>query len=418
MIPEFSSRALDGGSRLHTLSDPRFKEVFVQAGFRIPLGADAGVVALCAATMLRGTRSCPDTTALARRGEELYGARVDASLTRSGENLGLLLSVSSVAGCRLPDDPLPGALALLEEVLMDPPTSGNTDILEEERAHHLNYLRSLRDDRGAWARHRALQVMCEGEPYQFDPQGDEETVAAATQEDVEAVRGRMASNASLDILAAGDLDAEAMAQWAAGWTDRMGRSDLEALSEPVPVEPGAVRTVEESVVAEQARLVLGYRKEAGGPLTLADRVAAQVVGGGPTSKLFREVREKKSLAYSIYASGHRGKGLVMVEGGVSAESAEEACAEAQLQWTETADGRITEEELGDVRRAWIRGLNRAADRPAGLLARARMEAWVGTGASPAEEVAALETVTLDQVAEAAGGFTLDTVFRLVPEAGA
>jgi hypothetical protein len=47
-----------------------------------------------------------------------------------------------------------------------------------------------------------------------------------------------------------------------------------------------------------------------------------------------------------------------------------------------------------------------------------MEKWVGNCVSPGQEVADLEALTLDQVAAAAAGFALDTVFRLVPESAA
>jgi predicted Zn-dependent peptidase len=77
---------------------------------------------------------------------------------------------------------------------------------------------------------------------------------------------------------------------------------------------------------EQLHLVIGFP---GLPLTDPDYYAAQVLstafGGGMSSRLFQEVREKRGLVYSIhsFAHGYRDGGLFGIYAGTGEEEAQE-----------------------------------------------------------------------------------------------
>src|SRR6185503_8162204 len=68
-------------------------------------------------------------------------------------------------------------------------------------------------------------------------------------------------------------------------------------------------------------------------------------GGGPHSRLFREVREKRSLAYAVGAGADVHKGLVMVQAGLDAAGAEAAEAESLAQLAALQRGEFRDDEL-------------------------------------------------------------------------
>ncbi len=122
--------------------------------------------------------------------------------------------------------------------------------------------------------------------------------------------------------AAGKVDHDALAEEVA---ERFG-----GLPErrPGPVEParyagGEARRERD---LEQVHLVLGFRAAAfGDPGFYAQQVFSMLLGGGMSSRLFQEIRERRGLVYSIYsfASSWMDSGLLGVYAGAGeAETAE------------------------------------------------------------------------------------------------
>src|SRR5690606_11668405 len=103
--------------------------------------------------------------------------------------------------------------------------------------------------------------------------------------------------------------------------DAGGRADEPVRQAPErPVKPVAIQRR----ATEQAHLALGWRSPG---YRDEDRVALdvleQVLGGGPSSRLFQEVREQRSLAYTVYASAAEfvDVGALAVYAGVAPERA-------------------------------------------------------------------------------------------------
>ena len=83
-----------------------------------------------------------------------------------------------------------------------------------------------------------------------------------------------------------------------------------------------VNEVREPQQAQQSNLVLGFRgvpSRADLEKSAAFAVFCDLYGGSPTSKLFLNVREKKSLCYFCRASARSQKGLMLVQAGIAAE---------------------------------------------------------------------------------------------------
>ncbi|MGH7931265.1 MAG: M16 family metallopeptidase [Candidatus Binatia bacterium] len=99
---------------------------------------------------------------------------------------------------------------------------------------------------------------------------------------------------------------------------------------------------------EQAHLCMGVP---GLPQAHPQRYAAYVLntllGGGMSSRLFQEIREKRGKAYSVYSfsSSYRDVGYFGVYAGTSVESTEEVVELILKELKSLADGKISEDEL-------------------------------------------------------------------------
>jgi predicted Zn-dependent peptidase len=99
---------------------------------------------------------------------------------------------------------------------------------------------------------------------------------------------------------------------------------------------------------EQANLLLGV---AGLPATDARRatlvVLNSVLGGGMSSRLFQEVREKRGMAYSVYsfAASYADAGLMGLYAGCSPKNATAVAELMMAEFRRLASDGITDEEL-------------------------------------------------------------------------
>jgi len=175
--------------------------------------------------------------------------------------------------------------------------------------------------------------------------GYAETVSALTRDTLrDHVRTRYAPNAIV-VAAAGNVDHEQLVELlGAAFAGFEGHSEP-----PVPERP---RLTPSRVVkhkdTEQAYIVLGTR----GLSQRDDRrfalsVLDTILGGGMSSRLFQEVREKRGLAYNVYSfqQSYREAGLFAVSAGTAPGSARE-CIDVIVGELETvAEKGVTAAEL-------------------------------------------------------------------------
>src|SRR6516225_1631380 len=160
-----------------------------------------------------------------------------------------------------------------------------------------------------------------------------------------------------------------------------------------------VRLVPRSI--EQANLVLGC---AGMARSDDDRFAVGVLnaalGGGMSSRLFQEVREKRGLAYSVYsfASQHSDTGMWATYIGCLPAKADEVLAICQEEIAKVISGGLTDAELdrgkGQLRGSLVLGL----EDPSSRMSRLGKSELVYPRLEPVDEIlAAIEAVTHDDV---------------------
>jgi predicted Zn-dependent peptidase len=100
---------------------------------------------------------------------------------------------------------------------------------------------------------------------------------------------------------------------------------------------------------EQAHLCLGVPGLAQAhPQRYAGYVLNTLLGGGMSSRLFQEIREKRGKAYSVYSfsSSYRDVGYFGIYAGTSVESTQEVVELILKELKNLADGTITDDELG------------------------------------------------------------------------
>ncbi|SNQ49096.1 specific processing protease [Frankia canadensis] len=175
-------------------------------------------------------------------------------------------------------------------------------------------------------------------------------------------------------------------------------SPLRAGSYDYPPAPGIVVSERPT---EQANLVLGtVGMSRHDPRRFALGVLTTALGGGMSSRLFQEIREKRGLAYSVYAfaSHFADAGLFGVYAGCGPRRADEVLEIARAEVRSIAERGITAEELerarGQSHGSLLLGLEDTGSRMSRL---GKSELVHGELLSVDEIMARVDAVTLDDV---------------------
>ncbi|QIK83259.1 pitrilysin family protein [Sanguibacter sp. HDW7] len=220
---------------------------------------------------------------------------------------------------------------------------------------------------------------------------------------------------TLVVTAAGSVDHDDLcrqvseAAVAGGWTLDAGAAPRPRRGDDLGdvVLPAGVAQVEISRPVEQANVVLGtVGLKASDERRYVMTVLNATLGGGMSSRLFQEIREKRGLAYSTYsfASGYAGAGVFGLYAGCAPSRVDEVTALLVAELEKLADSGITEAELrrsqGQLRGGLVLGLEDSGSRMTRL---GKSELTYG------------ELLSVDEALERVGAVTLADVQSLAQE---
>ena len=394
----------------------KFKTAFFSAQLVMPLRKEtAGRNALLVNVLSRGTLRFPDMGALSAHLDRLYGARLEPTVRKKGENQVFGFVASCVDERFLPGERLLEPMAdLLGELFLSPATRNGRlrgDYVDSERANLADLIRSDINDKRLYAARRLLEEMCAGEPYGLSRLGTAREVERISLQRLNSHYQAILPAARLELFYCGAAPEKRVA---GAFTRAFAALPRQGAVEPAATTrrpaPEQCRVVEETMDVGQAKLGMGFRTDS------RDMPAVMVMnsmfGGTSNSKLFLNVREKLSLCYYAGSTYHRSKGLVTVSSGIEAANYERAVAEILAQLEALKEGRWEDWEFQGARSSLRNSLLSLEDSAGGLEDFAVGQAAVGGDESIPLLLEAVSAVTPERVREAAASLQSDTIYFL------
>ncbi|MFU8828566.1 MAG: M16 family metallopeptidase [Phycisphaerales bacterium] len=247
---------------------------------------------------------------------------------------------------------LDATLPMLVDMVRSPRLGGDdfTESLEATRALCLQSLASIDDEPRDKALRELLAVHF-GSPINRHSLGTRDGILAVTPQSVASHYAANARPEGSIIAVAGDVDADALFERLnALLEDWQGNP-----AEITPEQTGIRGTHHLEQASNQVHIALSYDapREIDDPSAWYERLGTAVLSGGMSGRLFTEVREKRGLCYSVYASYASGKqhGRVTAYAGTTPERAQETLdvLVGELQRIRTSAGAIDASEFERAR---------------------------------------------------------------------
>lgn len=186
-------------------------------------------------------------------------------------------------------------------------------------------------------------------PLGWDTAGEKDIIRSLKREDFVAYMKSLYSPENMTVIFAGGIETKAAEKLAEKYLGSLKKFKT-AKALPIKEAQSKPAVTIKHKVTEQAHLALGVRTV---PLDSKDRyplsVLASILGGGMSSRLFSEVREKRGLAYYVRASSdhYEDAGSLVVTAGVDPKRIFEAVEVIASELSDLRDEKkpISKEEL-------------------------------------------------------------------------
>jgi predicted Zn-dependent peptidase len=249
----------------------------------------------------------------------------------------------------MPFDRLDLAVDVLADMVRHPLLDGVE--MDRERTVVQQEIRRAHDQPAAWAGELLSRACYGDQPIGWPIAGTEESVETVRRDDFVGHMAAWYVPENTVVAVAGNTTA---AQVAALVEERMVDAERRAMPSLVAATPGlpTERVQVEARDTDQSNLYYGLRAiSRTDPDRYALTILNSLLGRGMSSRLFKEVRERRGLAYSVGSSvsRHRDTGVIAVSAGVSPEKAEEAGKVILEEVFKLVDEAVPEEELTRAR---------------------------------------------------------------------
>jgi predicted Zn-dependent peptidase len=250
-------------------------------------------------------------------------------------------------------------------------------------------------------------------PLGWDILGRKETVQGATRDTFLGYLGHWYKPSRMVVGVAGNLGDGLLERVA----ELLGDLDNADTGSPAPAPaPNQARVKVHTKPSDQAHLCLGVR---GYPIDHPDRYALEVLrvvlGGGMSSRLFTEVRERRGLAYYVSAlnQGYTDTGSLYAQAGVDVKRVDQAVTTIVDELRKIAAETVPSDEL-EKGRAFSKGrFVLQLESPQGMnIYGLRREVLENRAPDPAEVLAGLDAVTAEDVQRVARDLFSDDALRL------
>lgn len=405
------------GVHLHFIQSEKFKTNKIKVRFSAPMSEKTIAGRVLTASMLETSNALyPTSQAFREKLANLYGANYSTSLSRRGLVHYLDINLSFVRDQFLSRKNMLAdeILDFLKASLFFPLSNGqafDTKTFEIEKRNVLTDLEAEIENHFYHA-HRELNNLFYDLPEMRIPRvGTIELVEKETAETSFAAFQQMLNQDQIDFFFIGDFNEIAVREKIQEFQFSEREQPLQLSYQQnysnITREKLEQRDVHQSIV----ELAYHFSSQYGDRSHLPLIVLNGLLGGFAHSKLFVNVREKESLAYTISSSFDIFSGLMRIYAGIDRANRTKTIALINRQILDLKRGHFTDEELEQTKNMLKNSILLAQDRQNTLIERAYMSSVLGKKFLSLEAwLKALENVSKADLIEAAQQLKLQVIY--------
>ena len=368
---EYKQIEIKKGIKLNVIQTNKFKTNLIAIMLTTKLDRENVTKnALIPAVLRRGTKTLKTQEEINKKLEEMYGASLDCGLDKTGDNQVLKFYIETVNDEFLPqnsEDMLKKSLEQIFEFVFNPYLENDgfkKEYVEQEKENLKQIIGGKIDNKARYALDRCIEEMYKNQPYGLYKYGYIEDMKNINENNLYEYYKKIINNCKIDIFVSGIVDEELE-------NIIKENENIKKLQDRIPeynkIEISAKKSekenyVQDSMEVTQGKLIIGMDLDVDNEDLRYDIMIYNCIFGGiANSKLFQNVREKASLAYTASSSYYRFKNNIFINCGIEIKNYDKALEIIKQQIEDMKNGDFTEEEVENAKKGIIASIKTIDD---------------------------------------------------------
>ena len=410
------------GIKLHTIKTEKFKTNLIAIFLSMQITRENVTKnALISSILRRGSMNMPTLLDISKKLEEMYGASFDNGIDKIGDNQILKFYIETINDNYIPqngENMLKTSIEKLIEIVFNPLIKDkkfNEEYVEQEKENIKRIIEGKTDNKAMYATERCIEEMYKNEPFGLYKYGYVEDMKNINEKNLYEYYQQLINECKIDIFVSGIIDEE---------TENIIKNNENIIKlkdrEPQYNEPEIIakRTekendVQESMDVTQGKLIIGMDLDIDNDNSRFDvMIYNSIFGGSANSKLFQNVREKASLAYTASSSYYRFKNNIFINCGIEIKNYEKALEIIKQQIEDMKKGDFTDEEVENAKKGIIASIKTIDDEQDTEITYFFSQELSKSKCNIEQYMQRISEVTKDKVVDVANKVSINTVYFL------
>lgn len=413
---------IKNGIKLHTIKTEKFKTNLIAVMLTTKLDRkNVTKNALIPAVLRRGTKFMQTQEEINKKMEDMYGASFDCGLDKTGDNQILKFYMETVNNEFLPqaaENMIKSSIEKIFEIIFNPYLENGVfkkEYVEQEKENIKQIIDGKIDSKARYALDRCIEEMYKNEPFGLYKFGYVEDLKDINEKNLYEYYLELIKTCKIDIYISGIVDENIH-------NIIKQNENIEKLQERKPdfkefeltkKENEEAKEIQESMEITQGKLIIGL------DVNILDKDARykimiynSLLGGSANSKLFQNVREKASLAYTASSSYYRFKNNIFINCGIDIPNYQKALEIIKKQIEDMKNGDFTDEEIENAKNGIIASIKTIDDEQDTEITYYFGQELSGTKTSLEEYIENIQKINKADVLEVAKQISINTIYFL------
>ena len=418
---QYKEKEIKKGIKLHEIQTDKFKTNLIAVFLTLPVTKENVTKdALISAVLRRGSKNMQTLAQISKDMEEMYGASFDCGIDKTGDNHVLKFYIETINDNYIPQKDasmLKTAIEKLLEIIFNPLLENGEfkqEYVNQEKENIKRIINGKADNKARYAFDRCLEEMYQDKPYGLYKYGYIEDLDGITAKSLYEYYKKMISECKIDIFVSGNIDEV---------TEIVTKNEnIEKLQERNPQyivnkiekkEEVQEKEIIEEMDVTQGKIVIGLDLHLDNENQMYDAVVYNsILGGTANSKMFQEVREKASLAYTAGSNYIRYKSNIFIKCGIEIKNYQKAMEIIKKQLEDMKNGVFTDEDMKNAKKGIISVIKSIDDEQDTQITYLFGHELTNITTTEEEYMEKIEKVTKEDIIKIAQSITINTIYFL------
>ena len=418
----YKEKEIKKGIKLHLIQTEKFKTNLIAIFLSLPITRENVTKnSLVTAVLRRGSKNMPTLAQISQELEEMYGASFDNGLDKTGDNHILKFYLESINDNFIPqkdENMLKKSIEKLLEIAFNPLIENGKfkeEYVNQEKENIKRIIEGKSDNKARYAFDRCIEEMYKDKPYGLYKYGYIEDLDSIDAQNLYEYYQKMISECKIDIFVSGNIDEDTSKlveenENIKKLQERNPKYIIDKLEEK-PKEQE--KEVIEEMDVTQGKIVIGLDVNLENEDQKYDTLLYNaILGGTANSKMFQEVREKASLAYSAGSSYVRYKSNIFIKCGIEIKNYEKAMKIIRKQLEDMKSGNFTEDDISNAKKGIISSIKSIDDEQDTEITYFFGQELTNNKISLDEYISKIEKITKEDIIKIANSITINTIYFL------